>query len=297
MKIHQLSAADAIASLNSNPQGLSSVEAQRRLGEYGLNRVEEVARESVGPSVKEEVNHAENILLAGTSMVSGQAQGVVFATGMHTEFGKNRSSDADRPRRGLSAAGADRVLKSFDRHSRGGDLTDFFCDQPLPGCSLLGRFHLRHRHHRSDGARGTSAYVDAGAVHAGNHLRPCRRGPEKADRRRAEAKRTGSGGHRRPSFCEVLAPDDAGRLSAGSTRHCLSTLPPIILPCGSLLSASLVRAIPDFRRVAPISGRSTRRDLAAESRCRSRTTWPRVSFSSQDAAPPPQARSGRRRPA
>ena len=40
------------------------------------------------PSAKEEILHAENILLAGTSMVSGQAQGVVFATGMHTEFGK-----------------------------------------------------------------------------------------------------------------------------------------------------------------------------------------------------------------
>jgi len=223
MKIHQLSAADAIASLNSNPHGLSSVEALRRLGEYGLNRVEEVARESIllrflkefthffalilwlaaglafvaewsdpghgmakvgyailavilvsglfsfwqefrvertlaalrgllpqqvevlrdgkalrlladrlvpgdiilleqgnniaadcrlveafgvrvndatvageslsklrtaGPSAKEEIIHAENILLAGTSMVSGEAQAVVFATGMHSEFGK-----------------------------------------------------------------------------------------------------------------------------------------------------------------------------------------------------------------
>ena len=45
MKIHQLSAAEAIASLNS-PQGLSSREAQRRLHEYGPNRVEEVVRES-----------------------------------------------------------------------------------------------------------------------------------------------------------------------------------------------------------------------------------------------------------
>jgi len=223
MKIHQLSAADAIASLKSNPQGLSSAEAQRRLAEYGLNRVEEIARESMlirflkefihffalilwlaaglaflaewsapgqgmakigyailavivvsgvfsfwqefrvertlaalrellpqqvevlregkavrlladrlvpgdivlleegnnipadcrlveafgvhvndatvtgeslsklrtaEPSAKEEIIHAENILLAGTSMVSGQAQAVVFATGMHTEFGK-----------------------------------------------------------------------------------------------------------------------------------------------------------------------------------------------------------------
>jgi sodium/potassium-transporting ATPase subunit alpha len=223
MKIHQLSAADAIASLNSSPQGLSSVEAERRLVEYGPNRVEEVTRESMvlrflkefthffalilwlaaglaflaewsdsdqgmakigyailavivvsglfsfwqefrvertlaalrellpqqvnvlregkaallladqlvpgdivlleqgnnipadcrlveafgvrvsdatvtgeslsklrtaEPSAKDEAIHAENILLAGTSMVSGQAQAVVFATGMHTEFGK-----------------------------------------------------------------------------------------------------------------------------------------------------------------------------------------------------------------
>ena len=31
--------------------------------------------------------HARNIVLAGTSLVSGQARAVVFATGMHTEFG------------------------------------------------------------------------------------------------------------------------------------------------------------------------------------------------------------------
>jgi sodium/potassium-transporting ATPase subunit alpha len=39
-------------------------------------------------SQMEEIIHAENILLAGTSMVSGEARAVVFATGMHTEFGK-----------------------------------------------------------------------------------------------------------------------------------------------------------------------------------------------------------------
>jgi magnesium-transporting ATPase (P-type) len=223
MQIHQLSVADAIASLNSGPQGLSPAEALRRLSEYGPNRVEEVAGEpmllrflkefthffalilwlaaalaflaewsdpgqgmaKVGyailvvivvsglfsfwqefrvertlaalrellpqqvdvlregkavrlisdqlvpgeivlleqgnnipadcrlieafgvrindatitgeslsklrtaePSNAAEVIHAENILLAGTSMVSGEAKAVVFATGMHTEFGK-----------------------------------------------------------------------------------------------------------------------------------------------------------------------------------------------------------------
>jgi potassium/sodium efflux P-type ATPase len=40
------------------------------------------------PSKEEEALHSRNILLAGTSLVSGQARAVVFATGMHTEFGK-----------------------------------------------------------------------------------------------------------------------------------------------------------------------------------------------------------------
>ena len=34
------------------------------------------------------MDHGKNIVLAGTSMVAGQAKAVVFATGMHTEFGK-----------------------------------------------------------------------------------------------------------------------------------------------------------------------------------------------------------------
>src|SRR6516165_6926929 len=223
MKIHQLSAADAVASLNSSLEGLSSAEALRRLHEYGPNRVEEVVGESrllrflkefthffalilwlaaalaflaewvdpgqgmakIGyavvaviivsglfsfwqefriertlaalrqllpqhvdvlrenkavrvladqlvpgdivlveqgnnipadcrlieafgvrvnnatvtgeslsksrvaePSNHQEIIHAENVLLAGTSLVSGEARAVVFATGMHTEFGK-----------------------------------------------------------------------------------------------------------------------------------------------------------------------------------------------------------------
>ncbi len=40
------------------------------------------------PCDREDLIHAENILLAGTSLVSGEATAVVFATGMHTEFGK-----------------------------------------------------------------------------------------------------------------------------------------------------------------------------------------------------------------
>jgi sodium/potassium-transporting ATPase subunit alpha len=40
------------------------------------------------PSSEEELLQSRNILLAGTTLVSGEARAVVFATGMHTEFGK-----------------------------------------------------------------------------------------------------------------------------------------------------------------------------------------------------------------
>ena len=45
------------------------------------------ARETV-PSEVDDLIDSKNVVLAGTSMVSGRAKAVVFATGMHTEFGK-----------------------------------------------------------------------------------------------------------------------------------------------------------------------------------------------------------------
>jgi calcium-translocating P-type ATPase len=40
------------------------------------------------PSTEENLEHSRNTLLAGTSIVSGEGRAVVFATGMHTEFGR-----------------------------------------------------------------------------------------------------------------------------------------------------------------------------------------------------------------
>jgi calcium-translocating P-type ATPase len=40
------------------------------------------------PSEEDEMLSGKNVLLAGTSLVSGEAKAVVFATGMHTEFGR-----------------------------------------------------------------------------------------------------------------------------------------------------------------------------------------------------------------
>src|SRR5262249_1341755 len=42
MKIHHLNAAEACLSLHSSPSGLPSVEAERRLLEFGPNRVERI---------------------------------------------------------------------------------------------------------------------------------------------------------------------------------------------------------------------------------------------------------------
>ncbi|MGZ8225704.1 MAG: cation-translocating P-type ATPase [Methylococcaceae bacterium] len=44
------------------------------------------------PSDMEDMTHSRNILLAGTSVVSGEGKALVFATGMHTEFGKIAST-------------------------------------------------------------------------------------------------------------------------------------------------------------------------------------------------------------
>lgn len=43
---------------------------------------------STGPSTEASPLYARNVVLAGTSVVSGQARAVVYATGMHTEFGR-----------------------------------------------------------------------------------------------------------------------------------------------------------------------------------------------------------------
>ena len=43
---------------------------------------------TIEPSTEDSPLYAKNVVLAGTSVVSGQAHAVVYATGMHTEFGR-----------------------------------------------------------------------------------------------------------------------------------------------------------------------------------------------------------------
>ena len=96
MEIHRLTVADAFASLKSGLAGLSEAEAQRRLVEAFGVRVNNAtvtgeslpASRDAEPCEEPEPMHARNTLLAGTSLVSGEAKALVFATGSHSAFGK-----------------------------------------------------------------------------------------------------------------------------------------------------------------------------------------------------------------
>src|SRR5689334_8628154 len=63
MKVHQLSIADAFASLQSGPAGLSAGEAARRLAEYGPNSVERVRGEPLALRFLKEFTHFFAIIL------------------------------------------------------------------------------------------------------------------------------------------------------------------------------------------------------------------------------------------
>lgn len=63
MMIHQLSSAEACASLNSSPDGLTFEEVRQRLEEYGPNRVEEVRGDSTLIHLLKEFAHFFAVIL------------------------------------------------------------------------------------------------------------------------------------------------------------------------------------------------------------------------------------------
>ncbi|MDD5240172.1 MAG: cation-transporting P-type ATPase [Sulfuricella sp.] len=63
MKIHHLTAAETIKSLNSTPDGLSGGEVARRLGEFGPNRVERIAKEPLALRFLKEFTHFFALIL------------------------------------------------------------------------------------------------------------------------------------------------------------------------------------------------------------------------------------------
>jgi calcium-translocating P-type ATPase len=72
-KLHQLSADEALRSLGSSPSGLTKIEADRRLHEFGPNRIEPVARRSLALDFLGEFTHFFAVILwiaAGLAIVA-----------------------------------------------------------------------------------------------------------------------------------------------------------------------------------------------------------------------------------
>jgi calcium-translocating P-type ATPase len=73
MKIHHLTTDEALASLHSRREGLSAAEAERRLLEYGENRIERLARPPLWRRLLKEFSHLFALILwlaAGLAFVS-----------------------------------------------------------------------------------------------------------------------------------------------------------------------------------------------------------------------------------
>ncbi len=84
MKIHQLTAADAINSLHGSPQGLSHAAAVRRLQEYGPNRVEEAEREHLAIRLLREFTHFFALILWLAAVLAFIAEAYDPGQGMAT---------------------------------------------------------------------------------------------------------------------------------------------------------------------------------------------------------------------
>jgi len=165
MKIHQFSAEEALASLNSRHEGLSQAEAQHRLNEYGANQVEEVRGESlVFRFIKEFVHFFALILWlaaglaffaesrqpgGGMAMLGYAVLGVIVINGLFSFWQQYRAEQA--------ITALQKLLPHTVKVIRDGELEQILAANLVPGdivllqdgdnvpadCRLLEAFSLR----------------------------------------------------------------------------------------------------------------------------------------------------------
>ncbi len=82
MKIHHLSPEQALSSLASGPAGLSRAEAQRRLAEFGPNRVERAGKESLVLRFLKEFTHFFALILWFAAALAFTAEALAPGGGM-----------------------------------------------------------------------------------------------------------------------------------------------------------------------------------------------------------------------
>ncbi len=99
------------------------------------------------PCDRPDAMHSRNTLLAGTSLVSGEAKALVFATGSHSAFGliaklTQATDDTGSPLQ-IEIIRVSRIVASL---ALALGVTFFFIGQAI-GLPFLGNLHFCHRHH------------------------------------------------------------------------------------------------------------------------------------------------------
>lgn len=145
MKIHQLPPLEAIASLKSSVEGLSQVEAARRLREFGLNQVEAVAREHLLLRFLKNFTHFFAIILWLAAVLAFVAEwhepgqgmatlgfailGVIVVNGLFSFWQAYRAEK--------TLAALRKLLPPQVKVMRGGMLTQLLAEQLVPGDIVL----------------------------------------------------------------------------------------------------------------------------------------------------------------
>ena len=145
MKIHQFSADEALASLNSRHDGLSLAEVERRLNEYGVNQIEEVRGESLILNFIKEFVHFFALILwlaaglaffaesrqpgGGMAMLGYAILGVIIINGLFSFWQQYRAE------RAITAL--QKLLPHYVKVLRNGELEQILVTNLVPGDVLL----------------------------------------------------------------------------------------------------------------------------------------------------------------
>lgn len=145
MKIHQLSSEEALDSLHSGPEGLSSQEAHRRLLEYGPNRVEKVRTTPLALRFLRGFTHFFALILwlaailafaaawyqpgQGMATLGSAVLGVILVNGLFSFWQEYRAEQ--------SAAALQRMLPQQVKALRDGAITEILAEALVPGDVIL----------------------------------------------------------------------------------------------------------------------------------------------------------------
>ncbi|MBZ0091946.1 MAG: cation-transporting P-type ATPase [Sulfuricellaceae bacterium] len=185
MKIHHLSAEEALHSLHTSAQGLTRREAERRLREFGPNRVEKLAGEPLLLRFLKEFTHFFALILwlaagmafsaehfgpgQGMAMLGWAILGVILINGLFSFWQEYRA--------GRAIAALEKLLPSQVTVMREGEVERLAAEQLLPGDIWLlqegDKVPADCRLIEAYGVRVNNATVTGESLPKARHAQPC----------------------------------------------------------------------------------------------------------------------------